>query len=106
MPSAETFRADNGAVAAGRPRRGSAAAKLIERLPGRQEVSLAEAIALTGHSRESVRRAINRLEAAGLLRETTGRQRGRRWVWIPPSPALSGARKPRLRSRARTAVAA
>ncbi len=100
---------------AGRPRRGSAAARLLERVPASSEVSLADAIALTGRSRESVRRAINRLEAVGVLRETTGRERGRRWVCDIPMTAGSRPRhlvprvgprrgKPHLRLRARIAA--
>ena len=104
--------------AAGRPRRGSAAARLLARVPARSEISLADAIALTGRSRESVRRAINRLEDAGVLRETTGRDRGRRWVCdIPLAQAgpLPGRApvvrrfaprdgKPHVRLRARAAA--
>lgn len=95
----------------GRPRRGSAAARLLERVPTNSEVSLTDAIALTGRSRESVRRALNRLETAGVLREITGRERGRRWVCDIPLAAVSTPRgvigrprprsgKPHLRARA------
>lgn len=62
---------------AGRPRRGSAAAKLIERLPSHPIVNLQTAMALTGASDEAVRLALNRLEAAGVLRQTTVGRRNR-----------------------------
>jgi Fic family protein len=62
---------------AGRPRRGSAAAKLIERLPSHPIVNLQTAMALTGASDEAVRLALNRLEAAGVLRQTTLGRRNR-----------------------------
>lgn len=104
--------------AAGRPRRGSAAARLLARVPARSEISLGDAIALTGRSRESVRRAINRLAAAGVLRETTGRERGRRWVCdiplaqaAPPIERAPDVRrfaprdgKPHVRLRSRVAA--
>ncbi len=63
--------------AAGRPRRGSAAAKLIERLPSHPIVNQPTAMALTGASDEAVRLALNRLEAAGVLRQTTLGRRNR-----------------------------
>ncbi|MGH3032321.1 MAG: Fic family protein, partial [Gaiellaceae bacterium] len=63
--------------AAGRPRRGSAAAKLIERLPSHPIVNLPTAMALTRASDEAVRLALNRLEAAGVLRQTTLGRRNR-----------------------------
>lgn len=62
---------------AGRPRRGSAAAKLIERLPSHPIVNLQTAMALTGASDEAVRLALNRLEAAGVIRQTTLGRRNR-----------------------------
>ncbi len=61
------------------PRRDSAAARLIERLPERPILALADAAELTGGSREAARKAINRLAAAGVLREITGGRRSRRW---------------------------
>ncbi len=68
-----------GARQAGGPRRGSAAAALIARLPERPVIDLGTAAALTGTSREAARRAIDRLVAAGVLRELTGKRRRRRW---------------------------
>jgi Fic family protein len=62
---------------AGRPRRASAAAKLIERLPSHPVVNLQTAMALTGASDEAVRLALNRLEAGGVIRETTLGRRNR-----------------------------
>jgi Fic family protein len=64
---------------AGGPRRDSAAAELIARLPERPVIDLGTAAALTGTSREAARRAIDRLVAAGVLRELTGKRRLRRW---------------------------
>ncbi|MEQ8833438.1 MAG: Fic family protein [Miltoncostaeaceae bacterium] len=64
---------------AGRPRRGSAAAALIERLPASPVIDLAGARALTRASSQATRLAINRLEAAGVLWELTGKGRLRRW---------------------------
>jgi len=61
------------------PRRDSAAAELIARLPERPVIDLGTAAALTGTSREAARRAIDRLVAAGVLRELTGKRRRRRW---------------------------
>lgn len=63
--------------AAGRPRRGSAAAKLIEQLSSHPIVNLQTAMAVTGASDEAVRLALNRLEAAGVLRQTTVGRRNR-----------------------------
>lgn len=62
---------------AGRPRRGSAAAQLIERLPSHPIVNLQTGMALTGASDEAVRLALNRLEAAGVIRQTTLGRRNR-----------------------------
>lgn len=64
---------------AGNPRRDSAAAALIARLPERPIVGLADVVELTGVSRQAARLAIDRLTDAGVLREITGRRRGRRW---------------------------
>jgi Fic family protein len=62
---------------AGRPRRGSAAARLIERLPSHPIVNLQTAMALAGASDEAARLALNRLEAAGVIRQTTLGRRNR-----------------------------
>ena len=59
---------------AGGPRRDSAAAELIARLPERPVIDLGTAAALTGTSKEATRRAIDRLVAAGVLRELTGKR--------------------------------
>lgn len=64
---------------AGHPRRDSAAEAIIARLPERPILDLAGAVALTGASREATRKALDRLESAGVLRELTGRRRLRRW---------------------------
>lgn len=64
-------------VRADNPRRGSTAAKLIEVLPSHPVVNLRTAMALTGASDQSVLRAFNRLEGAGVLRQTTVGRRNR-----------------------------
>ena len=64
---------------AGHPRADSAAEALIARLPQTPVIDLAAAVALTGASREATRRAIERLESGGVVREMTGRGRLRRW---------------------------
>jgi Fic family protein len=66
-------------TAAGEPRRDSAAAAIIAGLPERPIVDLAGAHALGSASREATRRAIDRLAAAGVLTEITGKRRLRRW---------------------------
>lgn len=87
-------------AAAGAPRRGSAAEALIARLPERPIVDLGQAAELTGASREATRRAIDRLAAAGVLREITGRRRGRRWESVGLFALLD-----RLEGRVRPAAA-
>jgi len=62
-----------------RPRRGSAAATLIARLPEEPVVDLAGARRLTGTSTQAALRAIDHLVAADVLRECSGRRRGRVW---------------------------
>jgi Fic family protein len=69
-------------VDAAEPRIDSAASKLISGLPAAPVIDLAQAVGLTGASTEAARRAINRLEAAGVLRELTGRGRLRRWASV------------------------
>lgn len=64
-------------VQAGNPRRGSTAAKLIEVLPTHPVVNLRTAMALTGASDQSVLRAFDRLDKAGVLRQTTVGRRNR-----------------------------
>lgn len=75
---------------AGAPREGSAALTLIRRLPESPVIDLAAAAALTGASREATRRAIDRLEAAGVLSELTGRGRLRRWEAVGLFAILDG----------------
>ncbi len=66
-------------ASAGEPRGDSAASTLIASLPARPVLDIGTATELTGASREATRRAISRLEDAGVLREVTGRGRLRRW---------------------------
>ena len=75
---------------AGEPRRDSAAARLIERLPERPVVDLAGALRLTGASRQAARLAIARLADAGVLREITGKRRLRRWEAVGLFALLDG----------------
>jgi Fic family protein len=62
---------------AGNPRRGSAAAALIEALPSHSVVNLRTAVEITGASEPAVLRAFDRLEQAGVLRQTTIGRRNR-----------------------------
>jgi Fic family protein len=64
---------------AGRPRRHSAAASLIRRLPEEPIVDLASARRLTEVSAQATLGGIDRLVDAGVLRELSGRRRGRLW---------------------------
>jgi Fic family protein len=64
---------------AGRPRRHSAAALLIRRLPETPIVDLAAARRLTEASAQATLGGIDRLVDAGVLRELSGRRRGRLW---------------------------
>jgi Fic family protein len=65
--------------AAGRPRAGSAPRRLIEALPTHPVLTLATAQSITGLSDEACRRALNRLEQARVLHETTAGKRNRVW---------------------------
>jgi Fic family protein len=65
--------------AARRPRAGSAPRRLIEALPAHPVLTLATAQSITGLSDEACRRALNRLEQAGVLHETTAGRRNRVW---------------------------
>lgn len=65
--------------AAGRPRAGSAPRTLVESLPTHPVLTLATAQSVTGLGDEACRRALNRLEEAGVLRETTAGKRNRVW---------------------------
>ena len=65
--------------AAGRPRAESAPRRLIEALPTHPVLTLVTAQSITGLSDEACRRALNRLEQAGVLHETTAGKRNRVW---------------------------
>ena len=65
--------------AAGNPRAGSAPRKLIETLPSHPVLTFGTAQQTTGLSREACRLALNRLEKAGVLAETTAGRRNRVW---------------------------
>jgi Fic family protein len=65
--------------AAGRPRARSARRRLIEAIPTHPVLTLATAQSITGLSDEACRRALNRLEQSGVLRETTAGKRNRVW---------------------------
>jgi Fic family protein len=68
---------------AGRPRRGSAAAALIDRLASHPIVDLRSAQGLTVASDEATRLALARLEQAGVLRLTiAGARRNRVWETV------------------------
>ena len=56
-------------------------ARLFERLPGHPIVTVASAMTLTGTSKPTATRAIENLAAAGILVETTGRKRDRRFAY-------------------------
>lgn len=64
---------------AGNPRAGSAPRKLIEALPKHPVLTFQTAQTITGLQREACRRALNRLEEAGVLNETTAGKRNRVW---------------------------
>ncbi|MEX2194897.1 MAG: Fic family protein [Thermoleophilaceae bacterium] len=64
---------------AGRPRAGSAPRKLIDALPTHPVLTLRTTKVITGLSDEACRRALNRLETAGVLNETTAGKRNRVW---------------------------
>lgn len=68
--------------AAGHPRAGSAPRTLVEQLPSYPVLTFATAQEITGLRREACRRALNRLEEAGVLRETTAGKRNRVWESI------------------------
>jgi Fic family protein len=64
---------------AGRPRRGSAALRLIDALAGQPVLDVGVAARLTGASDEAARRAVNRLADAGILTQVTVGRRNRAW---------------------------
>lgn len=65
--------------AAGTPRVGSGARRLIELLPSRPIVNVKLASDLLGGSEEQARLAVNRLEQAGVLHKATVGKRNRAW---------------------------
>ena len=65
--------------AANRPRRDSAAERLIERLPATPVLNLEVARTLTERSDQATLTALAALQAAGVLRETTAGRRNRVW---------------------------
>jgi Fic family protein len=67
---------------AGNPRRGSGPRRLIELLPSQPIVSVKTAAQLVGGTEERARLAINRLEKAGVLRQTTVGRRSRAWECV------------------------
>jgi Fic/DOC family protein len=73
---------------AGRPRKGSAATALIDRLPEEPVVGLAGARRLTRVSAQATLGGI--LVEAGVLREVSGRRRGRLWESVGPFESLDG----------------
>lgn len=64
---------------AGGPRARSAAAALIEALPAHPVLTFRTAQAITERSGEACRRALNALEGAEVLKETTAARRNRVW---------------------------
>ncbi|GAA1057570.1 Fic family protein [Agromyces luteolus] len=62
-----------------RPRAGSAAAKLLDALAEHPILGAEEAQSLTGAPLSSVYTALDRLEADGVIRQVTARQRNRVW---------------------------
>lgn len=92
------------AASAGEPRRDSASASLITRLTERPVVGIEEAAELTGVSRQATRLAIDRLVAAGVLREITGRRRRRRWESVGLFALLDGLEAGLVGGRGRRAT--
>jgi len=64
---------------AGRPRRGSAALRLLDLLPGQPVLDIRTAARLTGASEEAARRAVNQLAEHGVLSQVTIGRRNRAW---------------------------
>jgi hypothetical protein len=86
---------------AGRPRRDSAAAQLIERLPEHPVIGIADAASLAHVSRQAARLAVDRLVTAGVLREVTGKRRLRRWEAVALLALLDGLEAGRAGRRRR-----
>ncbi|MHC8509999.1 MAG: Fic family protein [Rhodospirillales bacterium] len=59
----------------------ASAMRLFEYLPDHPFVTAARAQKLTGASRETAMQAVRTLEAADILRETTGKKRGQIWAY-------------------------
>jgi len=64
---------------AGHPRRGSAARRLIEALPGQPILRVQQVVELTGASASAAHNAVNELTRAGVLRQVTVGKRNRAW---------------------------
>jgi Fic family protein len=64
----------------GRPRRGSATARIVELLPSQPIVTVATAHAAVGGSSEAVRLALNALELGGVMRQITAGRYARAWA--------------------------
>lgn len=73
---------------AGSPRADSAASRLIAALPAYPVLSLPAACEVTGLSDGACRKALNALQAAGVLRETTSGRRNRVWESVGLSDIL------------------
>ena len=65
---------------AGRPRRGSAADRILGLLPSQPILSVATAQATLGGSDEAMRLALNELEARGVVRQITAGRYARAWA--------------------------
>jgi Fic family protein len=74
--------------AAGNPRAGSAPRKLIGALPTHPVLTFATSQQITGLGPEACRLALNRLEKAGVLAETTAGKRNRVWESVGLFPLL------------------
>ena len=66
-------------TAAGNPRRGSTARKLIQLLPGQPILRVSHVVELTGASLTAAHNAVNGLEEAGVLKQVTVGKRNRAW---------------------------
>ncbi len=73
---------DTWLVAAGNPRGGSGARRLIELLPSQPVIDIGVAAKLLGGSGEQARLAISRLEEAGVLRQIKAQKRNRVWETV------------------------
>lgn len=86
------------------PRAGSAAAKLIELLPLHPVFDLRSATEFLGVSDEATRLGIERLEAAGVVREVTKRKWGRAWESVGFFALLDGFERKLATGRAKRAA--